>query len=66
MSFLGFGVKPPRTSLGLMLNAARGNTTGDRAYLFYAPGMAIFLIVLAVNFISDGLRDALDPGSEKS
>ena len=64
VSFLGFGVKPPRTSLGLMLNAARGNTTGDRAYLFYAPG--IFLIVLAVNFISDGLRDALDPGSEKS
>lgn len=66
VSFLGFGVKPPRTSLGLMLYAAKGNTTGDKAYLFYAPGMAIFLIVLAVNFISDGLRDAFDPGSEKT
>lgn len=66
VSFLGFGVQPPRTSLGLMLNAARGNTNGDRMYLFYAPGIAIFLIVLAVNFISDGLRDALDPGSERS
>lgn len=66
VSFLGFGVKPPRTSLGLMLYDARGNTTGSKAYLFYAPGIAIFLIVLAVNFISDGLRDALDPESEKS
>ena len=66
VSFLGFGVQPPRTSLGLMLNAARANTTGERAYLFYVPGITIFLIVIAVNFISDGLRDALDPGSEKT
>ena len=66
VSFLGFGVQPPRTSLGLMLNDARGNTTGSRAYLFYVPGITIFLIVLAVNFISDGLQDALDPATEKS
>jgi peptide/nickel transport system permease protein len=66
LSFLGFGVQPPKTSWGLMLQNAKGSAVGPYWYLFFAPGIAIFLTVLAFNFIGDGLRDALDPRSEQS
>jgi peptide/nickel transport system permease protein len=63
LSFLGFGVMPPVPTWGNMLNEARG--APQLGYtLFYqtlAPGLCIFLTVLSVNFIGDGLRDALDP-----
>lgn len=64
LSFLGFGVQPPNTSWGLMLEDAREVSASPNFYAFLVPGMAIFLTVLAFNFIGDGLRDALDPRSE--
>ena len=61
LSFLGFGVMPPTPTWGNMLNEARG---APLQYLFVqalSPGFCIFVTVLSVNFIGDGLRDALDP-----
>ena len=61
LSFLGFGVMPPTPTWGNMLNEARG---APLEYLFtqtLSPGFCIFITVLAVNFLGDGLRDALDP-----
>jgi peptide/nickel transport system permease protein len=62
LSFLGFGVLPPTPSWGNMLNAARSLTRLQQNPWFWVPpGMMILLTVLAINFIGDGLRDALDP-----
>jgi peptide/nickel transport system permease protein len=61
LSFLGFGVQPPRTSWGNMLSQAAGLVGTDQVYLLYFPGLFILLTVLSINFIGDGLRDALDP-----
>lgn len=60
LSFLGFGIRPPDTSLGLLIETAR-SAPFTRPWLFYPPGVFIVLICLTVNFIGDGLRDALDP-----
>ncbi len=65
LSFLGFGVQPPQTSWGNMLADAEGYVGTSQAYLLYAPGIAILITVLCVNFLGDGLRDAFDPQSEK-
>jgi peptide/nickel transport system permease protein len=65
LSFLGFGVQPPRTSWGNMLSTAEGYVGTANAYLLYFPGLAILLTVLAVNFLGDGLRDAFDPQSDR-
>jgi peptide/nickel transport system permease protein len=61
LSFLGFGVQPPNTSWGRLLSDAEGYVGTSKAYLIYFPGLALLLVVLAVNFIGDGLRDAFDP-----
>jgi peptide/nickel transport system permease protein len=60
LSFLGFGISAPDTSLGLIVNQAR-TAVFTRPWLFYPPGLFIILIALTANFIGDGLRDALDP-----
>jgi len=60
LSFLGFGVQPPETSLGLLISTYQGAFT-NRPWLFWWPGMIILVVVLAVNFLGDGLRDAFDP-----
>lgn len=60
LSFLGFGIQPPDTSLGLIIEAARA-APFTRPWLFYPPGVFIILIALTINFIGDGLRDAIDP-----
>jgi peptide/nickel transport system permease protein len=60
LSFLGFGVQAPDTSLGLLANRAR-DAVNDQPWLFYFPGLMIILIALTINFIGDGLRDAFDP-----
>jgi peptide/nickel transport system permease protein len=60
LSFLGLGVRAPDTSLGLQVSIAQG-AVETRPWLFYFPGIFIILIALSVNFIGDGLRDALDP-----
>ena len=60
LSFLGFGVQAPDTSLGLLVSQYQGAFT-TRPWLFWWPGMLILVISLCVNFIGDGLRDAFDP-----
>jgi ABC-type dipeptide/oligopeptide/nickel transport system permease subunit len=62
LSFLGLGVKPPDTSLGVLVDEAKGFIT-DRPTRILIPGSMITLIVLSINFLGDGLRDALDPTS---
>lgn len=62
LSFLGFGVQKPQTSWGNLLFDAKSNVQFDE-YLLYFPGLFILLTVLCVNFVGDGLRDALDPQS---
>ena len=60
LSFLGFGIQPPNPALGKLI--ADGQTQGlDSWWLVTFPGLVIVIIALAVNFIGDGLRDALDP-----
>ena len=61
LSFLGFGVMPPTPTWGNMLNDARGAPLEHLFTQTLSPGLFIFLTVLAVNFLGDGLRDALDP-----
>jgi peptide/nickel transport system permease protein len=60
LSFLGFGIQPPTPSWGNMLEDGRGLMT-LAGWLVWFPGLAILLTVLCVNFLGDGLRDALDP-----
>jgi peptide/nickel transport system permease protein len=60
LSFLGFGIQPPTPSWGNMLEDGRGLMT-LAGWLVWFPGAAILLTVLCVNFLGDGLRDALDP-----
>lgn len=66
LSFLGLGVQPPTASWGNMLNAAQSITTlEEMPWLWLPPGITIVVAVLAINFVGDGLRDALDPRSRK-
>lgn len=61
LSFLGYGVDPVHSvTWGTILNGAQG-TTDFAPYLTWFPGLAIVITVLSVNFVGDGLRDALDP-----
>lgn len=62
LSFLGFGVPPSTPTWGNMLNAARPNYT-THPLLAIAPGLTLTIVVLAINFVGDGLRDAFDPQS---
>lgn len=62
LSYLGLGVVPPTPSWGNMMDAA--NSLIDfqrRPWLWMPPGVAIFVTVIAINVLGDGLRDALDP-----
>ncbi len=62
LSFLGLGVQPPQASWGNMLNDAQDITLiRMMPWLWLPPGIAIAATVLAVNFVGDGLRDAVDP-----
>ena len=60
LSFIGLGIHDPDTSLGALAFRAKGALT-TRPWLFYWPGIVIVVICLAINFVGDGLRDALDP-----
>ena len=60
LSYLGLGIRPPDTSLGLLISAGQQAAT-TRPWLFYFPGLIIVIIALTINFIGDGLRDAFDP-----
>jgi peptide/nickel transport system permease protein len=60
LSFLGLGQQPPAPSWGSMLNAAQ-RFLSNAPWMALWPGFAIFLVVLSLNLVGDGLRDALDP-----
>jgi ABC-type dipeptide/oligopeptide/nickel transport system permease subunit len=60
LTYLGYGVHPPDTSLGLLVS--NGVDAADtRPWLFYYPGLLIVVIVLAINLIGEGIRNAFDP-----
>jgi peptide/nickel transport system permease protein len=64
LSFLGLGVQPPAASWGNMLNQAQAvDIIENKEWLWVPPGILIALCVLSINFIGDGLRDALDARS---
>lgn len=66
LSFLGMGVQPPTASLGNMLNGAESLTVLTRQpWLWIPPGVLIVVLVMAINFVGDALRDALDPKGKR-
>jgi len=60
LSFLGLGIQPPAVSLGSLIASGEGDAT-VLPWLFYFPAAFLVAAILSVNFIGDGLRDALDP-----
>lgn len=64
LSFIGLGIAAPAPEWGSMLATARANMR-DYSFLVMAPGIAIFLSILSLNLMGDGLRDAMDPKMRK-
>jgi peptide/nickel transport system permease protein len=60
LSFLGFGIQPPQASWGNMLANAQSNIT-IAPWVAIFPGLCILIVSLSINYLGDGLRDALDP-----
>ncbi len=60
LSFLGFGIQPPTPSWGNLLSNAQ-QTFVHTPWLAIFPGLMIFIAIISVNYIGDGLRDAFDP-----
>jgi len=65
LSFLGFGIQPPDPALGKLIADGQGEGF-NLWWLVTFPGLAIVVIALAINFIGDGLRDALDPTQRRA
>lgn len=64
LSFLGVGAQPPDTSWGLMISQGQAYAF-QSPWMIIAPGVAILIVVLAFNFLGDGLRDAIDPHTKQ-
>ncbi|MFT6310252.1 MAG: oligopeptide transport system permease protein [Porticoccus sp.] len=64
LSFLGLGIQPPESSWGLLISYGV-ETMEEYPWLLIFPGLALSLSLFALNFLGDGLRDALDPRSSK-
>lgn len=60
LSFLGFGIQPPQASWGNMLANAQSNIT-IAPWVAIFPGLCILIVALSINYLGDGLRDAIDP-----
>jgi peptide/nickel transport system permease protein len=60
LSFLGYGIRSPDVSLGLLISSNQ-SAFQTRPWLFWWPGAFIVSLALLVNFVGDGLRDAFDP-----
>jgi peptide/nickel transport system permease protein len=60
LSYLSIGVQPPQASLGTMISDGQAQLY-NRPWVSIAPGLAIVAIVVALNVLGDGVRDALDP-----
>ncbi|MGB7424385.1 MAG: ABC transporter permease, partial [Ornithinimicrobium sp.] len=65
LSFLGYGINPPDSSLGLLISQYQ-TAFQTRPWLFWYPGLTIVAIALSVNFLGDGLRDAFDPRQNRN
>lgn len=65
LAYFGFGVQPPDTSLGSLLGDG-ARQLSSFPWLFAGPAIVIVLLILSVNAVGDGLRDAFDPGSKSS
>jgi peptide/nickel transport system permease protein len=64
LSYFGFGVQPPAVSLGTLIgDGTQGANPTYQSWLWVFPGLMLIVLVLAVNFIGDGMRDALDATS---
>ena len=63
LSFFGFGVRPPDISLGTLINDHWQSAGTANGYQFYFPAVLLVIVVLCVNLVGDGLRDALDPNA---
>lgn len=64
LSYLGLGIRAPDTSLGTLVSEAQA-AASSTWWQFYFPGLVIVVIVLCINFIGDGLRDAFDPRQQR-
>jgi oligopeptide transport system permease protein len=64
LSFLGLGIQPPQSSWGLLINYGV-ETMEEYPWLLIFPGITLSLTLFALNFLGDGLRDALDPRATK-
>jgi oligopeptide transport system permease protein len=64
LSFLGFGVQPPMSSLGVLIDEGARNIE-EFPWLLVFPGLVFSLTLFSLNFLGDGLRDALDPKAAK-
>lgn len=64
LSFLGLGIQPPQSSWGLLISYGV-ETMEEYPWLLLAPGIVLSLTLFALNFLGDGLRDALDPKASK-
>jgi len=64
LSFLGLGVQPPTPSWGIMILDG-ANAIESYPRLVIAPAVALAVTLLSLNFVGDGLRDALDPSGER-
>ncbi len=65
LAFLGFGITFPDVSLGSLISQYQGALQTGEPYLFIWPGVVIIIIVLCLNFMGDGLRDAFDPRQKR-
>ena len=64
LSFLGFGVQPPMSSWGLLINDG-AKSMEEYPWLLVFPGAVFSVTLFSLNFLGDGLRDALDPRAAK-
>jgi len=64
LSFLGLGIQPPQSSWGSLISGGV-ETMEEYPWLLIFPGLALSLTLFSLNFLGDGLRDALDPRSSK-
>jgi peptide/nickel transport system permease protein len=64
LSFLGYGIRPPDASLGVLIGSNQ-SAFSTRPWLFWWPALFIVLLALCINFVGDGLRDAFDPREQR-
>ena len=64
LSFLGLGIQPPQSSWGLLISYG-AEAMEDYPWMLIFPGLSLSITLFALNFLGDGLRDALDPKASK-